>query len=43
MRTKEIKFDEQQIANLFSPVLVSAQDIRIEAFGDRQQIYGEGE
>lgn len=38
MRAKEIALDEKQVAALFSPIEVSAADIRIEAFGDCHQV-----
>lgn len=40
MRAKEIMLDEDQVAALFSPMQVSAGDVRIEAFGDCNQVCG---
>lgn len=38
MHAKEITLDERQVADLFSPMEVSASDVRIEAFGDCHQV-----
>ncbi len=40
MQAKEITLDEQQVANLFSPLSVSVDDVRIEAFGPCHQVCG---
>ncbi|MEM9617779.1 MAG: hypothetical protein AAF936_07425 [Pseudomonadota bacterium] len=40
MQAKEIMLDERQIAGLFSPIEVSAGDVRIEAFGACHQVCG---
>lgn len=38
MHTKKIELNDRQVADLFSPACVSAQNIRIEAFGDCHQV-----
>lgn len=38
MQAKEIALDEHQVAALFSPIEVSAGDVRIEAFGECHQL-----
>ncbi|MEM9618899.1 MAG: transcriptional repressor [Pseudomonadota bacterium] len=38
MQAKEIALDERQIAGLFTPIEVSASDVRIEAFGECHQV-----
>lgn len=40
-KAKEITLDKQKVANLFSPLPVSVDDIRIEAFGECHQVCGE--
>lgn len=40
MQAKEITLDEQQVTAMFSPIEVSAGDVRIEAFGDCHQVCG---
>ena len=40
MQAREITLDEKQVANLFAPLSVAADDVRIEAFGDCDQVCG---
>lgn len=41
MQAKEIALDERQVAALFSPIEVSAGDVRIEAFSECHQVCGD--
>lgn len=38
LKTREITLDERQVAEMFSPIRVSIDDVRIEAFGDCEDV-----
>ncbi len=42
MQAREITLDARQVADLFSPIRVSADEVRIEAFGDCHDVCGNG-